>query len=248
MDEVIAAGSSAAADEENALQQRQIIDHLLQLQHLQSPSVSNLLLPNIHWQRLKPELNGSAVAGDDTAELLNKIGPIVTAALLGFQAIPIRLKILLERIFQDLSPLNVEILLSKAGWTTADFARGYLLHEKSEALANSSVWVCASLYSELNLLHVVSIMLPAYAQLAESMRQTAIHSLVYTAVLVQQQQQQQQEVIQQQTNNSTDMQQPTRHVAKLEESATQSSLIGVAEDQADNDQKPPIATYTKVIL
>lgn len=52
---------------------------------------------------------------------------IASLVLYGCQALPIRLKILLDRLFSVLHRDEVLQVLSGFGWTTEDYARGYIL-------------------------------------------------------------------------------------------------------------------------
>uniref|UniRef100_A0A672F5G3 Zinc finger protein basonuclin-2 n=1 Tax=Salarias fasciatus TaxID=181472 RepID=A0A672F5G3_SALFA len=47
--------------------------------------------------------------------------------LYGAQAIPVRLKILLDRLYSVLTPEQVGHILHSLGWTLGDYVRGYML-------------------------------------------------------------------------------------------------------------------------
>uniref|UniRef100_A0A3P8QEI9 Zinc finger protein basonuclin-2 n=1 Tax=Astatotilapia calliptera TaxID=8154 RepID=A0A3P8QEI9_ASTCA len=51
--------------------------------------------------------------------------------LYGAQAIPVRLKILLDRLYSILTPEQVGHILHTLGWNLGDYVRGYMLQEKS---------------------------------------------------------------------------------------------------------------------
>ncbi|PNF43833.1 hypothetical protein B7P43_G06050 [Cryptotermes secundus] len=63
---------------------------------------------------------------------------IASLVLYGCQALPIRLKILLDRLFSVLQREEVLQVLHGFGWTHEDYARGYILQYK-EGTSNSSV-------------------------------------------------------------------------------------------------------------
>lgn len=52
---------------------------------------------------------------------------IASLVLYGCQALPIRLKILLDRLFSVLKKEQVLQVLHGFGWTSDDYARGYIL-------------------------------------------------------------------------------------------------------------------------
>ncbi len=47
--------------------------------------------------------------------------------LQGFHAVPVKLKMLLDRLFSLLSPEEVTVVLRSFGWTAQDYHRGYIL-------------------------------------------------------------------------------------------------------------------------
>ncbi|KAK9506690.1 hypothetical protein O3M35_008578 [Rhynocoris fuscipes] len=58
---------------------------------------------------------------------LNVAFDIASLVLYGCQALPIRLKILLDRLFSVLQRDEVVQVLRGFGWTQEDYARGYIL-------------------------------------------------------------------------------------------------------------------------
>ncbi|KAI1720545.1 protein disconnected [Ditylenchus destructor] len=161
-------------------------------------SATSFLYPSpsaLQWLRLKNEQEEPEnpeetfkISNDDemTTEMMQRISPIVMSALLGRKAIPIRLKILLEKIFDDLPKPCAEFLLDKAGWTMAEFSRGYVVNFNS--CDTSNTWESISFHAELNLLHNTSMLLPGYAALANSLREAVVRSLLSTAIAPQQDQ------------------------------------------------------------
>lgn len=63
---------------------------------------------------------------------------IASLVLYGCQALPIRLKILLDRLFSALHKDQVIQVLHGFGWTQEDYARGYIL-QVSVAKVNDCV-------------------------------------------------------------------------------------------------------------
>ena len=59
--------------------------------------------------------------------LANTVFDVASLALYGSQALPIRLKILLDRLFSVLPPDDVVHVLTGFGWSLEDYARGYIL-------------------------------------------------------------------------------------------------------------------------
>ena len=47
--------------------------------------------------------------------------------LQGFHAVPVKLKMLLDRLFSLLNPEEITALLRGFGWTIQDYQRGYIL-------------------------------------------------------------------------------------------------------------------------
>jgi len=56
---------------------------------------------------------------------------IASLVLYGCQALPVRLKILLDRLFSVLRPEQVLQVLRGFGWTQEDYARGYILQVRT---------------------------------------------------------------------------------------------------------------------
>ncbi|KAI9563649.1 hypothetical protein GHT06_011113 [Daphnia sinensis] len=61
--------------------------------------------------------------------LPNTVFDVASLALYGCQALPIRLKILLDRLFSVLPPEDVVQVLTGFGWSLEDYARGYILQD-----------------------------------------------------------------------------------------------------------------------
>ena len=59
--------------------------------------------------------------------LPNTVFDVASLALYGCHALPIRLKILLDRLFSVLPPEDVVQVLTGFGWSLEDYARGYIL-------------------------------------------------------------------------------------------------------------------------
>ena len=75
---------------------------------------------------LGQSLNNPASAPVEPA-LPNTVFDVASLALYGCQALPIRLKILLDRLFSVLAPEDVVQVLTGFGWSLEDYARGYIL-------------------------------------------------------------------------------------------------------------------------
>ncbi len=73
--------------------------------------------------------SGGAVSASGPVEpaLPNTVFDVASLALYGCQALPIRLKILLDRLFSVLNPEDVVQVLTAFAWTLEDYARGYML-------------------------------------------------------------------------------------------------------------------------
>lgn len=72
----------------------------------------------------------------------NIVFDIASLMLYGAQATPIRLKILLDRLFSVLQHEEVLQVLHGFGWTYEDYARGYILQESSGRVLDK--WICAT--------------------------------------------------------------------------------------------------------
>ncbi|XP_045156712.1 zinc finger protein basonuclin-1-like isoform X2 [Mercenaria mercenaria] len=72
----------------------------------------------------------------------NIVFDIASLMLYGAQATPIRLKILLDRLFSVLQHEEVLQVLHGFGWTYEDYARGYILQETSGRVLDK--WICAT--------------------------------------------------------------------------------------------------------
>lgn len=60
------------------------------------------------------------------------VSDIASLVLYGSQAVPIRLKILLDRLFGVLRHDQVLSILRSFAWTQEDYSRGYVLHVSTE--------------------------------------------------------------------------------------------------------------------
>lgn len=71
-----------------------------------------------------------ALGGMEAADAAqpNALLDIASLALYGCHALPVRLKILLDRLFSVLRPDQVVQVLRGFGWTQDDYARGYILN------------------------------------------------------------------------------------------------------------------------
>lgn len=76
---------------------------------------------------------GGASLGNGAVEPIqpNVAFDIASLVLYGCQALPIRLKILLDRLFSVLRQDEVSAVLRGFGWTHEDYARGYILQVTS---------------------------------------------------------------------------------------------------------------------
>ncbi|XP_060574055.1 zinc finger protein basonuclin-1-like isoform X2 [Ruditapes philippinarum] len=72
----------------------------------------------------------------------NIVFDIASLMLYGAQATPIRLKILLDRLFSVLQHEEVLQVLHGFGWSYEDYARGYILQETSGRVLDK--WICAT--------------------------------------------------------------------------------------------------------
>lgn len=74
----------------------------------------------------------------------NVVFDISSLMLYGTQAIPVRLKILLDRLFSVLKQEEVLHILHGLGWTLRDYVRGYILQvsareQRSHAATNNRI-------------------------------------------------------------------------------------------------------------
>ncbi|XP_052796721.1 zinc finger protein basonuclin-2-like isoform X1 [Mya arenaria] len=74
----------------------------------------------------------------------NIVFDIASLMLYGAQATPIRLKILLDRLFSVLQHEEVLQVLHGFGWTYEDYARGYILQVQETSGRVLDKWICAT--------------------------------------------------------------------------------------------------------
>ena len=77
-------------------------------------------------------MNGGAAAGLFGPVGLERVTPgmvidVASLILQGFHAVPVKLKMLLDRLFSLLSPEEITAVLRGFGWTIQDYQRGYIL-------------------------------------------------------------------------------------------------------------------------
>merc|ERR1719400_280707 len=58
---------------------------------------------------------------------------VASLILQGFHAVPVKLKMLLDRLFSLLSPEEITAVLRGFGWTIQDYQRGYILKNSQGA-------------------------------------------------------------------------------------------------------------------
>ena len=80
---------------------------------------SYLLMQQQQNQQQQFLLNSAISSGiiGSNLETLQRVAPFIAITLTGFYAIPIRLKIMFERILQDVPERLVQLLLAKYNWT-----------------------------------------------------------------------------------------------------------------------------------
>nr|CAD2147766.1 unnamed protein product [Meloidogyne enterolobii] len=124
-----------------------------------------------------PQPSQTTTTTQQTTNLLaQRLSPLLCALLKSFHAIPVRLKILLDKVFEHLSSQEIEILLLNCGWTLEDYQRGYLNY-------STGLWQCVPLHLELQLLQSASLLLsPEFTSLIAQLRQSALHSLLALVV------------------------------------------------------------------
>ena len=91
-------------------------------------------LNNICLFAVLEAMNGTGSAG---AGLFAPLGPdrvspgmvidVASLILQGFHAVPVKLKMLLDRLFSLLSPEEITAVLRGFGWSIQDYQRGYIL-------------------------------------------------------------------------------------------------------------------------
>ena len=77
-------------------------------------------------------MNGGVGAGLFTPVGLDRVSPgmvidVASLILGGFHAVPVKLKMLLDRLFSLLSPEEITAVLRGFGWSIQDYQRGYIL-------------------------------------------------------------------------------------------------------------------------
>lgn len=74
----------------------------------------------------------------------NVVFDISSLMLYGTQAVPVRLKILLDRLFSVLKQEEVLQILHGLGWTLRDYVRGYILQTLPDLLIVSSTVITSN--------------------------------------------------------------------------------------------------------
>ena len=160
---------------------KKLMDQLIQLNEMHRPLALHLPPPPIMSTLHSPPMSSPAIGSGtnlNCLDVVEKVGLVVRFSLLGYRLVPIRLKVLLERIFAEMADESrVDELLANVGWSRADFARGYCSSIESER-----EWTSVSIQNELNVLHIVQGILPAHGRLADSLRQSMLSSLVQSGV------------------------------------------------------------------
>ena len=77
-------------------------------------------------------MNGGVGAGLFAPVGLDRVSPgmvidVASLILQGFHAVPVKLKMLLDRLFSLLSPEEITAVLRSFGWSIQDYQRGYIL-------------------------------------------------------------------------------------------------------------------------
>merc|ERR1719410_624206 len=90
--------------------------------------------PSAALQQLLEAMNGGVGAGLFTPVGLERVSPgmvidVASLILGGFHAVPVKLKMLLDRLFSLLSPEEITAVLRGFGWTIQDYQRGYILKD-----------------------------------------------------------------------------------------------------------------------
>lgn len=70
---------------------------------------------------------------DESALQVNMAFDVASLVLFGTNALPIRLKILLDRLLQSLPQSDLVHVVTGFGWTLDDYARGYQLQVRTHA-------------------------------------------------------------------------------------------------------------------
>merc|ERR1712020_590186 len=65
---------------------------------------------------------------------------VASLILQGFHAVPVKLKMLLDRLFSLLSPEEITAVLRGFGWTIQDYQRGYILKVFQSTIFSHFVW------------------------------------------------------------------------------------------------------------
>ena len=88
----------------------------------------------IHFFNLAiSKINGRNGDADTTGVDLETVFELTSLILYGAQAIPIRLKIMLDRLLAKFSQDEVLKVISNFGWSYQDYARGYILSSVSSS-------------------------------------------------------------------------------------------------------------------
>ncbi|CAH0385724.1 unnamed protein product [Bemisia tabaci] len=112
----------------------------------------------------------------------NVVFDIASLVLYGCQALPIRLKILLDRLFSVLHRDQVTQVLAGFGWSQEDYARGYILQcASSPAKINAEPLTAPCNASEFRLSLSLSSLSPSLLAISQSRRIGALTTLTHSS-------------------------------------------------------------------
>ncbi|KAI6189715.1 Zinc finger, C2H2 domain and Zinc finger, C2H2-like domain-containing protein [Aphelenchoides bicaudatus] len=97
--------------------------------------------------------------------------------LKGHQAVPIHMKILLERIVEHLDVADVQKALKETNWTIEDLNRGYILIDPATGQLPLS-YSTVNIQTELTVFQMIATIFPRLRMLIESLRQSLLQSLI----------------------------------------------------------------------
>lgn len=118
-----------------------------------------------------PTLAGQNIPGFPTG---NALFDIASLMLFGTHALPVRLKILLDRLLCTLEHDELVNLLHAFGWTYEDYSRGYML-QVSGVLTSVSVVSVSGLKAFSTCHHVLPLVLSTCTAVAHSCRTCPLH-------------------------------------------------------------------------
>uniref|UniRef100_A0A1I7VFL0 Zinc finger protein n=1 Tax=Loa loa TaxID=7209 RepID=A0A1I7VFL0_LOALO len=122
--------------------------------------------------------NAADASNSGTVDQTDLIEAITFASLYGFQAVPIRIKILLHRALSTLTKKRAEAIIRRTGWKIDDFERGFIQEDVKTGKPLNN-WMCANVQCELQLMDRFTG-ITSCADLVDPLRRSLVPSFLHS--------------------------------------------------------------------